>query len=477
VYSGCTVTKVKKIESGNAAGLEQERIIGVTTWNGEEIRFDPPGGSVKGDTIEAHVLEKDYNIAIKDVQRVWIEYQGISTVRTVGLTVGIVAGALIITGAIVVATKQSCPFVYSWNGSRYIFNAEPFGGAIARGLERDDYSELENLQEEDGRYRLLLTNEVDETQHTNFLELWIVDHDPDVRVVSDEAGSLYALKEIQMLNSALDRNGNNLISWLRNTDGKIWEPEAVAGPDGNLKNEIILTFPLKETASRANLIVNAATGLWGSYMIKKMVELKGYETASWLDSLAKDAQMVKEIHYWGEREGTYRLPVEVEEPTGWVVRGAIPHGGPLIAEDRVVPLDVSEVKGEQLRIRLRPPVGFWAMNSFAVSYGSGHPIDIKRVAPVYAQTRDGRNILSDLMSMDDRYYSMPFVTDKAEIVFNAPDKKPDKKRTVFLHSRGWYQLHLRNNSEPDLDTFTEIFSVQDAAVRFAVEQFAEWRRR
>src|SRR5438093_2956210 len=36
---------------------------------------------------------------------------------------------------------------------------------------------------------------------------------------------------------------------------------------------VVLTFPKPNGATTANLIANAATGLWGSYMIKKMVEL------------------------------------------------------------------------------------------------------------------------------------------------------------------------------------------------------------
>jgi len=62
-----------------------------------------------------------------------------------------------------------------------------------------------------------------------------------------------------------------------------------------------------------------------------------------------------------------------EEPPGWIARGSVPSGGPFIAEDRVIPLDVSRVSGTRLRIRLRPPVGFWALNSFAVSYDAASP--------------------------------------------------------------------------------------------------------
>ena len=201
--------------------------------------------------------------------------------------------------AVVVATKQSCPFVYSWDGSQYIFDAEPYGGAISRGLERDDYSELEHIREQNGVYKLLVTNEVDETQYTNLMELWVVDHAQGSRVVSDENGMLRSFTGIQKLSAARDRDGNDLLLWLQATDRKIWEPDTVAGPDGSLRQEVILTFPKPEDATEGTLIANAATGLWGSYMIKRMVELHGRDTSAWLESVDKDPGAVQAIHAWG----------------------------------------------------------------------------------------------------------------------------------------------------------------------------------
>ncbi len=269
--------------------------------------------------------------------------------------------------------------------------------------------------------------------------------------------------------------GTICLLWLKAKDRKIWEPDTVAGANGSLREEVVLTFPKPERATEVNLIANAATGLWGSYMIKRMVELHGRETAAWLASLDKDPAGLQAIHAWGEREGTYRLPIEVDEATGWAVRGALPSGGPLLAEDRAIPLDISHVRGTQLRIRLRPPVGFWAFNSFAAAYGSGQVVNVNRVAASSARTSGGKDILQDLAAADDRYYPMPDTTDQAELTFRAPTRKAGQDRTVFLHSRGWYQLHLRDQSAPDLATFSKILTVPGAAVQFAADRFAEWR--
>ncbi len=473
--TGCTVRKVKQLDTGSVAQPQQEHIVGVTTKTGQEIGFDPPGGVVNQGTIVAKVQQAPYSIALQDVQRLWVERRETSIARTVGLSLLIAAAAFGTLIAIVAATKQSCPFVYSWDGTQYVFDAEPYGGAITRGLERDDYSELEHLREQNGLYRLLLTNEVDETQFTNFMELWVVDHKPGTRVVADEHGNLYGLTGIQTLTAAHDRYGNDLRPWLASTDRKIWEPDAIAGPDGSLRQEVTLAFPKPEGATKANLIANAATGLWGSYMIKKIVELRGREAATWLASLDRDPAAAQAVHAWAEREETYRLRIEVEEPTGWELRGTLLGGGPLLSEDRVIPLDVSRVRGDRLRIRLRPPVGFWAFNSFTVAYGLAQEVKIDRVPAQSARTSDGKDVLPDLAVSDDRYYQMPSTTDRAEIRFPAPPKRSGMDRTVLLHSRGWYQLHLREDGEPDRAALAKIMITPDAAVRFAADRFAEWR--
>jgi hypothetical protein len=474
--TGCMVNKVRKLDSGKVAQPQQEHIVGVTTKTGEEIGFDPPGGTVDQNKIAGKVRQAPYSIALADVQRLWVERRETSVARTVGLTVAIAAAALITVVAIALATKQSCPFVYSWDGTQYVFDAEPYGGAITRGLERDDYSELEHLREQNGRYRLLLTNEVDETQFTNFMELWVVDHAPGTRIVADEHGKLYGLTGIQSLTAARDRYDNDLWPWLAATDRKIWEPDAIAGPDGSLRQEVVLTFPKPEGAGTASLIANAATGLWGSYMIKKIVELRGREAANWFASLDANPAAAQAVHTWAEREETYRLRVEVEEPTGWQVRGTLLGGGPLLSEDRVIPLDVSRAQGTRLRIRLRPPAGFWAFNSFAVAYGTGQAVNVTRVAAQSARTSEGKDVLPDLSASDDRYYQMPSNSDRAEISFPAPQRKAGIERTTFLHSRGWYQLHLRQSGAPDTEALTKIMLVPGEAGRFAAARFAEWRK-
>jgi len=104
--------------------------------------------------------------------------------------------------------------------------------------------------------------------------------------------------------------------------------------------------------------------------------------------------------------------VYVEEPSGWVERGVIPGGGPVLAPNRIIPLDLRGVRGSLLRIRIRPPAGSWALNSFAVDYSGDREVSVDKIAPSTARDHTGKDVLADLLGGDSRYYAMPTTADR-----------------------------------------------------------------
>jgi hypothetical protein len=472
---GCHVRKVQQLPPAAVAQPEKEKIVGVTTVRGEDISFDPPGASIKDKTLNASVKKAPYQLPLDQVQRFWVERKELSKARTIGLVAAVAVGTAAIIVGVAVATKQSCPFVYSWDGTQYVFDAEPYGGAITRGLEKDDFTQLERLREQNGSFRLKITNEVDETQYTNFAELWVIDHPSGTRVIADVRGNLHTLVAPLSPLSARDAAGRDLLPWLRATDRLIWEPSAKPDANGNLQDDILMTFPKPASVTQAKLIANVATGLWGSFMIKKMVELRGRDVEAWY-SLMDQSQAARDALFaWDVREQLYALKVYVDEPTGWEVRGVLPGMGPFISKDRVIPLDVSRVRGDRLRIRIHPPAGFWALNSFAVDYSADRPVSVDRLKPATAFDGEGKNVLPDLAADDDQYLAMPNVGDTTDLTFPAPARPAGTSRTIFLHSRGYYRLHLASTDEPDTKTLQEIENVPGAAARFAASHFAEWQ--
>ena len=441
VGPACYSRKVQKVATVDVPQPKNEKIVGVTTIKGEDVSFDP-AGSVHQERDAVRLRKKDpLRTSAGPGTTVLGGDKNTQKGRTIGLAAAVTVGTLALIAGIAVALKQSCPFVYSWDGSQYVFDAEPYGGAISRGLEKDDFSQLEHLREQDGLYKLKLTNEVDETQFTNLTELWVVDHPAGTRVAADVRGKLHTLDAPQAPLSARDAAGHDLLPWLRATDRVIWEPPAVPDANGNLQSDIVMTFPKPAGATQVKLVANAATGLWGSYMIKKMVELRGRDVGAWYASMDESQSARDALFAWEVREELFALKIYVEEPTGWEVRGILPGTGPFISKDRIVLLDVSRVQGDQLHIRIQPPAGFWALNSFAVDYSADRPVSLEKIEPTTAKDLQGKNVLPELVADDDRYLAMPNIGDTADLTFRAPSQRAGTDRTVFLHSRGYYKLH------------------------------------
>lgn len=456
--------------------VTNDRIRGVTLNDGRVIQFDKkPPAEIARDTLRANVQGQLTMVPVSDIQRVWIE--SVSSTRTSFLVIGVTAAVLLGVMAIAIASKESCPFVYSWDGTQYVFDGEPYGGAVSRGLERDDYSDLEHLRPDAaGLYRLLVTNEVNESQFTNSMELVVVDHQPGTRFEMDEWGKLHSVSKALPPASARDQDGRNLVRWLRASDELIWEPAPPMDATSAVRQEIVLTFPKPRDAKRAQLVARAGTGLWGSHMIREMLQLRGSAVTEWYATLDKGGAPLDALRAWNVREELYVLKLDVDESGTWRPRGLLPGGGPFIAETRVVPLDLSNAPGDSLRLRIRPPSGFWALNSFAVTYeDNNQPLAITTVQPLSAQTSDGRDMLGELRAADDRYYAMPNTGDNAKIAFVAPPAREGAERSVFLHTRGYYRLHLPEQGAADAATLQRLIDQPDAAARLAAESFAKHR--
>jgi hypothetical protein len=457
-------------------------LIGITTTSGDTVMFDEtkprsaagvmvPAPHVVRDTVWAAVGGQPYKLPVSDVQRYWIRFP--STGRTVGLVAAVAGGTLIALGAIVAATKESCPFIYSWDGEGWVFDAEPYGGATTAGLARDDYGELEHLVAVDGEYRVLITNEVPETQYTDLVELWAVDHPAGTRVVADERGELQLLARPAPPLEARDESGRDLRGWLEASDRLSWEP--APDPAGtNDRGEITLTFAKPADAKRVILVADVATGIWGSYMIKAMLELHGNELDAWYAALDTQPAAVAALHAWNLREELYALKVLVEEPDGWKLGGVLPGGGPFLSEARAMALDVSRIPGRSFRIRVRPPRGFWSLNSFSVHAAAEGEMTIHRLAARSARDQDERDLLPALTSPDGSTYAMPSNDDRAVLTFPAPAPRAGAQRTVFVHAFGWYRIHLDDTRPPDREILRRIAEVPGAPARLAAERFAGW---
>jgi hypothetical protein len=285
---------------------------------------------------------------------------------------------------------------------------------------------------------------------------------------SGSDGSLYSVREPLAPLSARDGRGTDLLAWLSKRDGLIWEP-----PPAAQRQEVVLTFPKAAGAKQAKFVASATETLFAGQAAGGMLGLLGPQLPAWYQQIDGNPVARGELLAWMAREELFALKIEVEEPAGWQVRGMLPISGPFVSDERVTPLDLSHVVGDTVRVRLRPPSGFWAFNSFAMDYSADLPAQVTKLEPVRASDVAGHDLLPALRAADGRYYEMRAQGEQATVVFAAPPARPGMERTLFLHSRGYYHMHIPETGQPDVAAFQKILTEPGAGAAFSAKMYAE----
>jgi hypothetical protein len=447
----------------------------LTTKNG--FTYTNITGKVVGDTIVMLLPGSSaVSIPVSEVEMVWVR-----TTSALGVFASVVGGIFalgLVLALIVAATKKSCPFIYSFDGRGYVFDAEPYGGATSRGLKRTEWCGLEYLKPGRGEYRLRLTNEVNETQHTDELKLVAVDHPSGVQVVPDENGVFHTFAQPQPPLSARDQDGRDLMPSIRANDWMFWisrmddkDPEK----DSDLNDRLIFEFPKPTGANQVKLLFNGCNTLWGSQMVSRFLELYGDRVKDYYAAVDSLGPAYQAMMNWNMREELYRLQVRAETPDGWISIGTVAGGGPLVSESRAYVLDLAKVPGETLRLKLTPPAGFWMINHLAVDYSEDVPVRVTELEPARAVDSRGRDIRGLLARSDDIFYDAPDMGDSADVTYLVPPQTPGMARSVFCKASGYYDIHLTSTGKPRLDILRKLQTEPGFTVRFALREYQKWK--
>jgi tetratricopeptide (TPR) repeat protein len=132
---------------------------------------------------------------------------------------------------------SSCPFLFTWNGSRFEFVTDFLGGGemgdwIAPGVfnqpDPDEYVRIrgDQLRPRDGHYELRITNELEEAMFLDRVELVAIDHPQDVDVYPNEGlrspplepFRIYTTEGAHPPRHAIDEHGHDVTALIRSVD-------------------------------------------------------------------------------------------------------------------------------------------------------------------------------------------------------------------------------------------------------------------
>lgn len=398
---------------------------------------------------------------------------GASVAASLGVLVGIFAGLALI----IAVTKQSCPFVYSFDGENYIFDGEPLGGATTKGLERTELSKMEYLKEVDGKYKLLVKNEVPETQYIDQMSLLVVDHQEGTEVYADLDCNVSTINSTEDVIYAKDEYGNEITNFVQKDDKIFWQtqlPFDTTKINSNLRHQLTFAFQKPTDKQNAKLIINAGTSLWGSQMIREMQTLYGDYIETWYDQIDNEGPAKEQMMEFIEREELYIMKAEIKEGDNWVHKTSINGGGPFIAETRTYNLDLENVLGDTLFLQFNIPYGFWTLDYIALNYENNIEPITQELELRGAFDHNGKNVSTSLITKDDDYHVMPIVGDYFYCEAEAPVIKAGYDRTVFLKTNGYYKLHLNKEQPMQSQILFEIGSIPGEIVKYSIKRFSDW---
>lgn len=490
-FQGCIIYKDTK--NADTEGLQNSgtKVVSAVLFSGEVIKFDNNGGEVvarkagtggKSDTLTGCFVEgitdgKSF-VQIPVDKVLYVVNKKVDGVMTFIATVGVLAGAALVVVLIALATKKSCPFIYSFDGTDYIFDAEPLGGAIAKAFERTDFSKLTHLKETDGVYRLRITNEVHETEYIDEMSLFVVDHPKGSTVTMNNDGKIYALKNMEAPVYTADENGEDITPFVREKDEVIWMSRMPVTDSNKLRHKISLGFNKPRGAKKAWLVYNTGTTHWGSVMISEMLELYGTGLQEHYAKLNEKGDYYNNTVNFLQKEELYEMKLLMKAGGQWENQGMLQGGGPFKTDERVMELDLTGVEGDMVELQMNPPVGFWTLGYFGITYDQPFPAKGRKVKVAKTLDNNGNNI-NDLISLsDEKYHLMPETGDWFSVEYRAPEKPDDLDRTVFMKTKGWYDIHMPElTKEPDLKTLFGLISKPGAVVKFSNERYIKWTER
>jgi parallel beta-helix repeat protein len=406
----------------------------------------------------------------------------------------------------------SCPFVYSWNGEKYVFdNAAITAYGSFEESEGWQPTRLPNIKQDGTKYKLKVKEVLDEDAYIDAVDLLLVKHPEDVEVyrgfkpevIKPDLTAPYSL--INTIKSFSERtnwllktndlsfmfklytikdpikpikaeeNGNDMMKYVKEDDGIYWNKEDALDyfkkyyqdKDGDgladstnpeeLYRYLELTYP-KPDVDKAKLLIGFQEGElmgWGSAIVVPRAHDYGlYDIDTFLKYIFRE--LMFRIEIWNGEKWVNKQVV-VDYPAEKV--------------SVVVPLDLSDIHTKDLKIRFHSAPGIGELDYAWIDYSGDVPIEIERIPLVKVEEDNLFNNLKTKLSYDDKNRIVlrgGEIEDEVNLVFDSEVK--DKEGTLFLNMKGYYLLYPKSEDkaykELDKESLRKILEVPTYSARY-----------
>ncbi len=378
-------------------------------------------------------------------------------------------------------SSVSCPFVYAWNGTDYVFDSEAITafGLIPENQGKQP-SRLPSLASYNGTFKIKVTEELQEESHIDSVELLKVAHSQDVEVYygyketslhgypkiggisvplklfqyfkkkGDSVTkqfferedvstlfTLYTLKDQIKPTNVIENNQS--VKELLEIDGEFWNTDLEGfefkdeDGDGLLDIENIdemmrsveFIYPMEKKDSaklRLNIKESDYMALSAAITIESTRYHGIYDAKKFLENVPSDSAY--KISVWNGKEWVNEITFNLYPREK--------------SDDIVVPLNLKGIETEELRIRVRVSYGLLQLDGAYLDYSDEEPIVIERIPISSAMNDKNEDVTESISSVDDE----KIVLERGDYVyleFKDGNETNGEKTTLFLNMRGYYE--------------------------------------
>jgi hypothetical protein len=342
-------------------------------------------------------------------------------------------GLTLIPPTIILAIACNCPYVYSYDSSKLNFQGNLYSGAIYPNLERHDYIAIPNMALTDGKYKFRLENpRDDEQQFTNFMQMMVVNHSNQVKVLPDRNGILHTIKDLQKPQDAYSLDSENQLDQVSEKDGKFYQ--FAEYQDIEPLNGIVLKFKNKAKTTNPKLVLSLKNSDWAGYIYKEVVSLFGNKLPAWQKK--KMQHSTEEINARSVAQGSL-LSAYLKTKNGWKFIDFINTPGSITTRDLVLPIDITDPNTD-VEIMLKGGFRFWDLDYAAMDFSENEALKIEYLHPKSVLDSLGNDHSAALFGDDKNYLNQLTVSDKYDITFGSIPKKENLSQTMILNAKGYY---------------------------------------
>lgn len=379
---------------------------------------------------------------------------------------------------------SSCPYVYAWNGERYVLEAEPFGVGLGKGLELTTVHLLPSARAENGTVRLRLTNERRETHYVNSLRLLAIDLGDAPTAALDGGGTAWPLAHPVAPVAVTDASGRDLLGALRATDGTMWECDSSRLLPGSGYDDVLETAFVRPHGSQAASLVLTGINTTFSTAVYGHLYQAVEDPATLARAVDTDPEMIARL---GEYLADASFQASVWNGRAWEPAGAFRPEANAVTFTRALRIHVPDGAGDTVRVRLRSMADVWKLDAIAADWTEASPLPMTPVALSSAVGPDGEDLAPQIGADDDRY-AVLLPPDRVELTFAAARSLHGARVVYAVAARGylheWGPERTAAGTAPAswsadgrrLDLVKEVLKHREIALRPVYEEWRAVRR-